>query len=55
MRALMCLWYGGIWIKDLLHGKSFFVVEKIVISNIILITDKQNLSGQTRGESTGND
>ena len=23
--------YGGIWIKDLLHGKSFFVVEKLLI------------------------
>ena len=29
MRASMFIWYRGIWIKDLLHGKSFFVVEKL--------------------------
>ena len=27
----MCLWYGGIWIKDLLHGKSFFRCWKLII------------------------
>ena len=47
-----CFYVFMVWriIKEELVARQvlFFVVEKLIILNIILITDKQDLSGQTK-------